>query len=80
MKFKYLGLVLLFVTLYYGLKLTDPVYQLKQHKNWQLICQMPEGEQIIPKNKIISYIEEEDYWVFSNGYAKNCYILKMEGE
>jgi len=56
---------------------TDPVRELKNNKNEQLICSFENGERVIPKNKIVAYVSDVDAWSFTNGSARNCRIVKI---
>ena len=69
-------LIILIITLVGFIK--DPVRELKNNPHLELICSFPDEEKIIPKNKIITYIEEENIWVFVNGYAHDCRIEKIK--
>lgn len=52
-----------------------PFYDLINDDGKQLFCELKNGFQIIEKSKIKAY--EGDYWVFTNGYATNCQIRKI---
>ena len=43
-----------------------------------LICHIKsiDGYRVIDRNKIVEYDPDTGYWIFTNGYAKNCYIEK----
>lgn len=42
-----------------------------------LVCNLPEGPQIIPPEKIVDRIDGNIY-IFTNGYAKSCKIFKND--
>ena len=73
--YKYLvALVALGWAVHY-LWVNDPAYVVKHHKNLQLICQFEDGVRIVPKNKIVAYIDDENTWSFTDGWASNCSIV-----
>jgi len=53
----------------------NPINKIKSGK-YELLCEFKDGERIVPENKIVSYIDEEDCWSFTNGYACNCKLIK----
>jgi hypothetical protein len=61
-------------TLGYGIYVTDPVVQIKQNPDAQLVCEFRDGVRVVPKDKIVAYDDERDVWAFTNGSAHNCWI------
>ena len=80
MKKEILIMVIMLLLVCIGIHVTDPVYQIKHDPNAELVCDFEDGERVVPKDKISGYIEEEDTWVFTNGYARNCRIERDEND
>lgn len=40
----------------------------------KLVCLMKDGERVIEPEMVTGLIE--DTWIFDNGYAKNCKVIK----
>lgn len=40
----------------------------------KLVCVMKEGERVIEPARVTGFID--DTWIFDNGYAKNCKVIK----
>ena len=62
------------IFLYVNFKI-DPINKIKSGE-YELVCEFEDGERIVPVDKIISYIDDEDCWAFTNGYACNCQLIK----
>lgn len=39
-----------------------------------LVCEMKDGERVIDPEMVTGYVD--DTWIFDNGYAKNCKVIK----
>ena len=59
----------------YYLWINDPAYAVKHRKNLELVCQFQDGVRIVPKYRIITYDDEKNFWVFTNGWTRNCSIV-----
>jgi len=70
----YLCLLAFILILFYFLRITDPVYQLKHDDSKNLVCTFKDGDRVVPKNKIIM-IDDNGCFAFDNGYACNCRII-----
>lgn len=44
-----------------------------------LVCNLPEGPQVIPPEKIVDRIDGNIY-IFTNGYSKSCKVFKNGNE
>jgi len=73
--YKFLGLLLLIYLFYHILEVTSPEYYIKNGKA-ELYCDFGDGYRLVPKEKIVGYIDDVNYWAFTNGYARNCYVAK----
>ena len=73
--YKYLVIIAAFGWAVHYLWVTDPAYVVKNHANLELVCQFKDGVRIVPKNKIVAYIDDKDTWSFTDGWAKNCSIV-----
>jgi len=62
----------------WGLWVTDPVHELKSNPNAVLYCEFEDGVKIVDKNKIVAYDDERDVWAFTNGYAHNCWVERID--
>ena len=39
-----------------------------------LTCEFSDGWRVIPKDKIVGLNDENGYWSFTNGFARNCEV------
>ena len=61
-----------------GLLLSNSIKTLPLNDDEILICHIKsiDSYRVIDRNKIVEYDPDTGYWIFTNGYAKNCYIEK----
>jgi len=54
------------------------VNELKNDNNLELFCLFKNGYRKIPKNKILTFDDSNNVWIFTNGYARSCRIEKID--
>ena len=66
-------LFLLFVVVMLNCTLSnETLYNVKSGKK-TLLCFLHDGVSEIDKDLVTDFDESTGYWIFTNGYAKNCY-------
>jgi len=65
-------IVMVLLLVYY--KKFNNVDELKSNDNLELVCLFKNGYRKVPKNKIITFDDSNNVWIFTNGYARSCRI------
>lgn len=54
----------------------DDTLQKLQSGEYKLECMFSDGWKDIPKDKIVGIDDEKGYFLFTNGYARTCKVIK----
>ena len=73
--YKYLAIIAIIVIALDYLRVSNLAYEVKHNPNLHLICDFKNGSREVPKDKIVTYIGDEDVWSFTNGWAQQCTIV-----
>ena len=62
----------------FALYKTDPYISVKSGET-ELYCFLKDqGWTYVPHEKVSGYIDDENIWVFKNGYSRQCKLIRKE--